>query len=323
MILKNKDSFYPTCNRKTWVLRQKLLFQVRDFFEERNVLEVETPVLSLACGTDPYLDYFCTKGTPTRYLMTSPEFHLKRLLASGFGDVYSIARSFRQDESGAKHNPEFTMVEWYRIGMSMETLMEEVEELCSCILRKKLKAKRTSYFEAFEKYAGISALDEKEESWKNCCKRFNLPLFESSVFHFEEWRDYIMACVIEPALDKENGEFIYDYPKSQAALAKVEKDCHGNLCGKRFELYLGGFELCNGYQELTDATEQGRRFKQDLEIRKNMNKNLPKEDLRFLAALESGMPECSGVALGFDRLAMLALNKKDIREVILFPGELA
>ena len=139
----------------------------------------------------------------------------------------------------------------------------------------------------------------------------------------EEWRDYVMACIIEPKLDMKNGEFIYDYPASQAALAQVHTGADEKNYADRFELYLGGMELCNGYHELTDFKEQAKRFQEDLNLRKQMNKDLPLEDLRFLAALEHGMPECSGVALGFDRLAMLALGKQDIREVILFPGDLA
>lgn len=323
--MKNKAAmdFFPTCDRETWVKRQELLARVRDFFSRRKVLEVETPVLSLACGTDPNLDYFMTTGAPSRYLMTSPEFHLKRLLAANYGDVFAIARSFRLDESGERHNPEFTMIEWYREGMSMEDLMSEVELLCSEILNLPITAKRTRYVEAFKQYAGVDPFDENPESWKGCCKEHGLPLFESQEFNLEEWRDYVMACVVEPKLDKENGEFIYDYPASQAALARLHEGPEGRMYAERFELYYGGMELCNGYHELTNAKEQEKRFKEDLSLRKTMSKDLPKEDFRFLAALEHGMPECSGVALGFDRLVMLALKKKNIREVILFPGDLA
>lgn len=320
---KTELDFFPTCSKETWKKRQELLGRVRRFFEQRSVLEVETPVLSHACGTDPNLDYFKTQGAQTRYLMTSPEFHLKRLLASGFGDVYAIARSFREDETGERHNPEFTMIEWYRVGMSMENLMTEVEELCSEILNLRVTARRTRYAEAFMEYAGIDPFDENFSNWKSCCEKHGIPLFECKEFVLEEWRDYVMACIIEPKLDMKNGEFIYDYPASQAALAQVHTGADGKNYADRFELYLGGMELCNGYHELTDFKEQAKRFQEDLNLRKQMNKDLPLEDLRFLAALEHGMPECSGVALGFDRLAMLALGKQDIREVILFPGDLA
>lgn len=314
--------FAPSCSRETWLARGKLLRKVREFFEARNVLEVETPSLSFASGTDPNLDYFETEA-PKFYLPTSPEFHLKRLLAAGFGDVFSVARAFRKGEFGSKHNSEFTMVEWYRLGFSMERLMCEVEELCSEILGRQVEARRTTYAEAFEKYAGISAYSEAEAEWKRCCTAHGVPLFEAAEFRPEEWRDYVMSEVVEKALDMENGEFIYDYPEAQAALAKTEVGGDGRTVGKRFELYLGGYELCNGYQELTDVEEQVRRFLEDLEIRERLGKPKPQIDTRFLAALRSGMPECSGVALGLDRLFMLALGKKDIREVLLFPSDLA
>ncbi len=321
------DDFKPSCTRETWILRQELLQRVREFFAKRNVLEVETPVLSRACGTDPNLDYFktfakCNASDPERYMMTSPEFHLKRLLAAGFGDVYALARSFRKDESGVRHNTEFTMAEWYRVGMPMERLMQEVEELCSEILGRNICAKCTRWVDAFKNYAGIDPYDTRAQSWKSCCEQHGLPLFDYDEFRVDEWRDYVMALVVEPALGMDGGEFIYDYPPSQAALARTEVGPDGLLCAKRFELYLGGTELCNGYQELTDAVEQERRFAEDQEIRKSLGKETPNEDRRFLAALQHGMPECSGVALGLDRLFALALGKKYIAEVLLFPDEI-
>lgn len=314
-------AFAPSASRETWVKRGKLLRRVREFFDKRSVLEVETPTLSFASGTDPNLDYFETES-PKFYLPTSPEFHLKRLLAAGFGDVYSIARSFRKGEVGAKHNSEFTMVEWYRVGFPMERLMREVEEFCSEILGREVRARRTTYAEAFEKYAGISAYSESETEWRNCCAAHGLPPIEGE-FRSAEWRDYVMSEVVEKSLDMQNGEFIYEYPESEAALAKTAVGRDGRIVGRRFELYLGGYELCNGYQELTDAKEQARRFLEDLKTREGMGKPKPQIDTRFLAALEHGMPECSGVALGLDRLFMLALGKKEIGEVLLFPSDLA
>lgn len=314
-------SFAPSASRETWLERGKLLRKVREFFDKRGVLEVETPTLSFASGTDPNLDYFETEQ-PKFYLPTSPEFHLKRLLAAGFGDVYSIARAFRKGESGARHNCEFTMVEWYRLGFSMEQLMSEVEAFCSEILGREVRARRTTYAEAFETYAGISAYSESESEWKACCTAHGVPLFEGA-FRPAEWRDYVMSEVVEKSLDMAGGEFIYEYPASEAALAKTEIGRDGRLVGRRFELYLGGYELCNGYQELTDAKEQARRFAEDLKIREGLGKPKPPVDTRFLAALEHGLPECSGVALGLDRLFMLALGKRDIREVMLFPSDLA
>ncbi len=317
-------SFLPTCTRETWNARLALVATVRAFFESRGVLEVETPVLSGACGTDPHLDYFETNGKYPRYLMTSPEFHMKRLLASGFGDIYQIAKAFRVDEIGMRHNSEFTLVEWYRIGMSMENLMSEVESLCSRLLGRSIHAARTRWRDAFLNYAGIDPLCENKDSWRACCARHQVPDVDGSD-HFtrEDWWDYVMVTIIEPHLGKESPEFLVDYPVSQAALAKTYIDTDGWCWAKRFELYIDNMELCNGYEELIDAEEQSNRFEQDLALRKKLHKSEPTLDQNFLDALRSGMPAAAGVALGLDRLIMLALGKKNISEVILFTDSIA
>ena len=317
-------SFSPTCSRDSWVKRQSLMRRVRAFFESRGVLEVETPVLSNACGTDPQLDYFEVTGNPNRYLMTSPEFHMKRLLAAGFGDIFQITKSFRKDEFGSHHNNEFSMVEWYRVGMPQEQLMDEVEDLVSEILGKPINARRTRWIDAFRNYAGVDPLSTSAEDFVAACKSRNIPLpADTTDMSREDWWDYLMVFAVEPALAKKGPEFILDYPQSQAALAQTYVGEDGHIWARRFELFVDQVELCNGYTELTDAVEQRRRFEADLEIRKQMGKPLPTLDENFLDALESGMPACSGVALGLDRLFMLALNKKEIKDVILFPSPIA
>jgi lysyl-tRNA synthetase class 2 len=315
-------SFAPTCSRETWKVRQSLLAKVRAFFESRGVLEVETPIISNAGGTDPQLDYFEVEGK--RYLMTSPEFHMKRLLAAGFGDIFQITKSFRKDEFGSHHNNEFSMVEWYRVGMPQEKLMDEVEALVSEILGKPINAHRTRWIDAFKNYAGVDPLVAGDEDFVAACKSQNIPLpADPTDMSREDWWDYLMVFAVEPALAKNGPEFILDYPKSQAALAQTYMGEDGNTWAKRFELFVDQVELCNGYTELTDANEQRRRFNADLEIRRSMEKPLPTLDENFLNALESGMPACSGVALGLDRLFMLAMNKKEIKDVILFPSPIA
>jgi lysyl-tRNA synthetase class 2 len=317
-----KSNFRPTCDRETWKARQSLLAKVRAFFETRGVLEVETPTVSNAGGTDPQLDYFEVEGK--RYLMTSPEFHMKRLLAAGFGDIFQITKSFRKDEFGAHHNNEFSMVEWYRVGMPQEQLMDEVEALVSDILGKPIHARRTRWIDAFRNYAGVDPLVAADKDFVAACKSKDIPLPAGvSAMSQEDWWDYLMVFAVEPALAKNGPEFILDYPQSQAALAQTYIGEDGHTWAKRFELFVDQVELCNGYTELTDATEQRRRFNADLEIRRNMGKPLPTQDENFLAALESGMPACSGVALGLDRLFMLALHKKEIKDVILFPSVIA
>lgn len=317
-----KNNFAPTCSHDSWIKRQDLMRRVRAFFESRGVLEVETPVVSSAGGTDPQLDYFEVEGK--RYLTTSPEFHMKRLLAAGFGDIFQITKSFRKDEFGAHHNNEFSMVEWYRVGMSQEQLMDEVEALVSEIFGKPIHARRTRWIDAFRNYAGVDPLAASDNDFVEACKSRNIPLpADTTDMSREDWWDYLMVFAVEPALAKNGPEFILDYPQSQAALAQTYVGEDGHTWARRFELFVEQVELCNGYTELTDAAEQRRRFQADLEIRKQMGKSLPTLDENFLAALESGMPACSGVALGLDRLFMLAMDKKEIKDVILFPSPVA
>lgn len=316
----DKSLFAPTCTRETWIKRQELLAKVRAFFLGRKVLEVESPTLSFAGGTDPQLDYFEVDASPRRYMMTSPEFHMKRLLAAGFGDIFQITKSFRRDEYGSHHNEEFSMVEWYRVGMPQERLMDEVEALVSEILGRPLNARRTRWVDAFRNYAGVDPFCSDLDNFAEACRNRDIPVPEGKdSMSREDWWDYVMVFIIEPALAANGPEFILDYPPSQAALAQTYTGSDGLTWARRFELFVDRVELCNGYTELTDAAEQRRRFGADLEIRRRMNKPLPPIDENFLAALESGMPACSGVALGLDRLFMLALGKESIADVILFP----
>jgi len=249
-------------------------------------------MLSEASGTDPQLDYFETLP-PTRYLATSPEFFMKRLLANGYGDIFCLTHAFRKGEFGERHNLEFNIAEWYRTGFSAEDLQQEILDLVNEITGLNLHLKRTAWKQLFEKI-DIEKLKAEHKGWA-----------------LEEIEDYAMSSIIEPNLGKDCAEFIVDYPPQRAALAKIRK---GVAC--RFELYVNGIELCNGYEELIDAEEQKNRFLDDVEKRKKMEKPIPKIDEDFLAAMEKGLPECSGVALGLDRLYMLALGKKDIREVL-------
>ncbi|MCI5601203.1 MAG: EF-P lysine aminoacylase EpmA [Hallerella porci] len=311
--------FRPSCSRETWKNRLALTQKVRAFFQKRNVLEVETPVLSRASGTDAHLDYFETIGKPSRYLMTSPEFHLKRLLAADFGDIFEIAHAFRLDEVGRKHNSEFELVEWYRVGMHYEELMCEVEDLASEILGKMVKAERLSFREAYRRYAQVDPFTATREDFRQALKANQVPDVEGSdSFSREDFWDYLMVTVIEPHLGKDSPQFLMDYPESEAALAQTYLNANGDRVAKRFELYIQNMELCNGYEELTDPQEQRRRFEADIAWRKANGKPIPAIDERFLAALEHGMPAASGVAMGLDRLFMLALGKSKIEDVVLF-----
>ncbi len=312
-------TFEPSCDLETWKARFALTEKIRDFFKARRVQEVETPVLSRASGTDAHLDYFETLGKPTRYLMTSPEFHLKRLLAAGFGDIFEIAHAFRLDEVGRKHNSEFQLVEWYRVGMHYEELMKEVEDLASEILGKKISAERLTFREAYLRYAKVDPFKATADDFRKALKENDVPDVEGSeTFSTEDWWDYLMVTVVEPHLGKGAPQFLMDYPESCAALAQTYVNSNGDTVAKRFELYIENMELCNGYEELTDPAEQRRRFEADIAWRKANKRPVPAIDEKFLAALEHGMPAASGVAMGLDRLYMLALGKKNIEDVILF-----
>ena len=276
----------------TWRQRQKLHSKVLEFFLNRGLLEVDVPMLSATCGTDPQLDYFETLP-PAHYLATSPEFYMKRLLAEGFGDIFSLTHAFRKGETGTRHNYEFNIAEWYRIGFSAEELQQEILDLVNCITGLNLPLKRTPWQAAFEG-VDMEKLKTEHKDWTQ-----------------EEIEDYAITTI-------NRTEFIVDYPPERAALAKIRKNSMGQEVACRFELYVNGIELCNGYEELTDAKEQKKRFLEDIEKRKKMGKPVPKIDENFLTALEKGMPECSGVALGLDRLYMLALGKDNIEDVLLF-----
>ena len=251
------SKFAPTCTRETWVERQALLAKVRSFFLGKNILEVESPTLSNAGGTDPQLDYFEVDSRPRQYMMTSPEFHMKRLLAAGFGDIFQITKSFRKDEFGSHHNNEFSMVEWYRVGMPQEKLMDEVESLVSSVLGHPLNAKRTRWIDAFKNYAGVDPFCKDLTNFSDTCEYHGVPVPERcGMMSREDWWDYLMVFVVEPALASHGPEFITDYPPSQAALAQTYVDKDGLTWAKRFELFVNKVELCNGYTELTDVAEQ-------------------------------------------------------------------
>lgn len=299
--------------------RAALLREVRHFFAERQVLETDTPILSNSAGTDPTLEPVTatleTPGSPKElYLQTSPEFAMKRLLAAGSGPIYQLAKSFRKGEIGKLHNPEFTMLEWYRPGYSMADLMDEVESLVEQILGTG-PATRITYTELFRQFLNIDPMTASADDLQAMAKqKLDIKLESNSK---DTWLDLLFSHCIQPQLRKPT--FITHYPSSQAALAEVVLDDEGIETALRFELVVQTMELANGYQELTDPVEQARRFDQDLAIRKTGGLPAYPADHHLIAALEHGLPECAGVALGFDRLLMLKTGAESIAEVISFP----
>jgi lysyl-tRNA synthetase class 2 len=287
-----------------------MLDAAREFFKHRGVLEVETPILSAAAVSDPQIESLVTQiaGYPKlAYLCPSPEYAMKRLLAAGSGDIYQICKVFRDAERGRWHNPEFTMIEWYRLGLDDAALMDEVEILLSQLLaplRTLKAAERLSYSAALQRHAGVDAFSSSDEDLLEAAMRFGVAC--DAELDRDAKLDLLMGLIVGPRLGHENPCFICDYPASQAALARLKPGLP--RVAARFELYLDGLELANGFHELVQPEEQRTRFVQDLGKRRARGQLQPPLDENLLAALENGMPDCAGVALGFDRLVAIAVG---------------
>ncbi|MCK7546871.1 EF-P lysine aminoacylase EpmA [Marinobacter koreensis] len=300
---------------------QQLAF-VRGFFAERGVLEVETPALGRFGVTDPNLDPVAVTvsapGVQVGWLQTSPEYHMKRLLAAGAGAIYQVSRVFRDGERGRRHNPEFSMLEWYRPGFSDDELMGEVADLV-CNWLQCERPDTLSYRDAMIAWAHVDPFEASDRTLRRRCEEWLEPEQLAGLGR-DGCLDLLMSFAVEPNLGQERPVFITSYPASQASLAKVSVES-GVPVAHRFELYLKGIELCNGYWELTNPEEQRQRFQADNRIRRASGKPEMAIDDAFLAALDHGLPECAGVALGLDRLLMLKLGLTDIAEVLTFPLE--
>ncbi len=318
-------SWMPSVSRDALRLRAWLNRLVREFFHARNVLEVETPILSLAGNTDPNIASFSlefsgrTDGAPrTRWLRTSPEYALKRLLAAGVGDCYELGRVFRDGEAGGRHNPEFTMLEWYRIGWDHRRLIEETAELVRAALSMTGRDATLRVVRYRDLYRDGLGIDPFTAGVSELRAALGDVLIDPAGLTRDDWLDLLMTHRLQPAFSPDELLAIVDFPASQSALARIRDDGDGHPVAERFELYLGAVELANGYHELRDAAEQGARFLRDGDVRRSRNDAVPPVDARLLAALESGLPDCAGVALGIDRLLMALLETPQIAEVLAF-----
>ena len=297
-----------------------MLARTRAFFAERGVLEVETPILSAGGVTDPQIESLMSRVAGMQgemYLMTSPEFAMKRLLAAGSGDIYQLGKVFRDGERGRWHNPEFTLLEWYRIGFDDAALMSEVELLIALLLapgRLLPTAQRLTYAEAVRQYTGVDPHTADHRELDGAARRLGVAC--EADLDRDAKLDLLMGLVVGPQLGRDRPCFICDYPASQASLARLKPGLP--RVAARFELYLDGIELCNGFHELANPAEQRARFEQDLATRRTRGQVEPPLDEKLLAALEEGMPDCAGVALGFDRLAAIALDATRLSEVMAF-----
>ncbi len=319
-----KSDWRPSADLRALRTRADWLARVRAFFGARGVLEVETPLLSAAASTDPNLASIPAQTSfGARWLFTSPEFAMKRLLAAGSGPIYQICKVFRDGEMGRWHNPEFTMLEWYRPGMNEFDLMDEIEALLRELLQApQLKAQSLRYAEAVKTFAGVEAMSADPEDLRAALRRLDVPLPQASAAEAASrdfWLDLLMGEVVGPKLGQGQPCFVYDYPASQAALAQLKP---GGVAA-RFELYWKGVELANGFHELSDAAEQRGRFERDLALRRARDLPAVPKDEHVLAALGHGLPDCSGVAVGLDRLLALALGYDSLAPMLAFPFDRA
>lgn len=320
--MDSTNPWRPACSLATLASRAALLAYVRNFFSDRGVLEVETPILARYGVSDRNIEGIpvpwpnAAQGLPTQgWLQTSPEYHMKRLLAAGSGSIYQIFRAFRANESGGRHNPEFTLLEWYRTGFDHHRLMDEVAELVTAYLGCP-EPLRISYRDLFLEHLDVDPFTASHAQLRACAAS-ETGLADTDLSR-DQLLDALVSLAIEPRLRKAPPLFVFGFPATQAALARLERR-EGRVEAHRFELYVNGIELCNGYWELTDVDEQRQRFAEDNRERREAGVEERAADPLLLAALASGLPDCAGVALGLDRLLMLHEGARSLDEVLAFP----
>ena len=320
------NDWHPVCSIEILRLRAQVFDDIRRFFSARGVLEVETPLLGHGSGTDPQLDFFTTDycSPPlqhTLFLQTSPEFAMKRLVAAGSGSIYQIAKVFRNGESGRFHNPEFTLLEWYRVGFTLPELMDEIAELMAVLFSGHSAlspTQRLSYQEIFQRHTGLNPLEFSYESYSDYAQNNHVPeAMDICGYDHSLWLDFIFTHHVQPYLGESAVCMVYGYPACQSSLARINE--RNSQVSDRVEIFINGIELGNGYYELTDAKEQDRRFDKEITVRQQRNRPRAVKNNHFIAALEAGLPECSGMAIGLDRVLMLLTDSASIDDVLNFP----
>ncbi|MFO0790420.1 MAG: EF-P lysine aminoacylase EpmA [Pirellulales bacterium] len=313
--------FRPSAALAAIEQRAALLRRLREFFYERDFVEVETPLVALEVIPELHIEPMRVAGGG--FLQASPELHMKRLLAAGARAVFQVTRSFRAGERGQLHNPEFTIVEWYRVDDDLTAGMNLLDELTQSLLATP-PALRTTYAEAFERALGVAAHSATPKALAMVAETHGVAVPDGmDVEDRDEWLNLLLAARVERQLGRERPEILYHYPASQSSLAGVVRSPLGCDVAERFELYYRGVELANGFHELGDAVELRSRFAAVNAARAAVGRAALPMPERLLAALEHGLPSCTGVALGFDRLVMLAVGAKSIDEVAAFPWERA
>ena len=306
--------------------RAQMLADVRAYFAAEGVLEVETPILGQGTGTDINLDFFSTRFSlpssgQTLFLQTSPEFAMKRLLASGSGSIFQICKAFRNGETGRLHNPEFTLLEWYRIDFDLTRLMTDIDKLLQGLLAPVLslqETQRTSYQEIFFQFTGLDALLFDQPRYISSARANKLTEAEALCGHSHTlWLDFLFSHLVQPNLGRQSLAMIFDYPSCLPSLARLNPE--DTRVSERVEIFLEGVELGNGYHELIDYQEQSVRFTVEAEERKTRELPVAEIDTRFLEALKHDMPDCSGIAIGLDRLLMLMTGNDNLEKILSFP----
>ena len=306
--------FQPSADLNTLKKRARLFQQLRAFFCELNVMEVDVPVMGQSTVTDVYLEPLrVNTGELTWYLQTSPEYFMKRLLVATHESIFYLGKAFRADESGKRHRPEFTMLEWYRCGFDDQALRLELVDLMAQVAPNS-PMRQVSYGELFESIFGCCPYAANSEQLKSLALTHTS--YAGELSGKSAWLDLLFSHCVEPTLMPLT--LVFDFPQEQCALARMGLNDKGVTVAKRFELYWRGVELANGYWELCDPIEQGQRFANDQKQRILQGLPVPNIDPRFMAAMEKGLPECAGVALGVDRLLMCLLEENDIAKVMPF-----
>jgi lysyl-tRNA synthetase class 2 len=320
------DLWKPACGIEKLQVRASMLSTIRAFFSQREVLEVETPLLCQATGTDPQLDFFSTDyhyppDNKTMYLQTSPEFAMKRLLAAGSGSIFQLCKAFRNGEEGRFHNPEFTILEWYRVNFTMWQLIDEVVELLVELMDGYYRVEsinKISYCDVFKQMTGLNPLVFCQEKYAAYALHHSI---EDAINicgnDHTMWLDFIFSYKVQPNFKQGTLTIVHGYPAIQSSLARINRD--NPDIADRFEVFIEGVEVGNGFFELSDAKEQERRFDQENKIRKLSGLAHVEKDLFFLEALKQGLPDCSGIALGVDRLLMMLTNAQKLSDVMSFP----
>lgn len=322
----NGADWRPSAAPGVLVHRAAMLSRIRGYFAGERVLEVQTPLLAHSAASDPAIESIPVdprSGRP-QFLQTSPEYPMKRLLAAGVGDCYQVCPVFRDGESGRQHSPEFTMIEWYRQGFGVAELQRDVDRLlrsATAGLRDFAPAVSITYREAIAHHCGLDVRDATSADVAAVLARHDIRPARVADWDRDAWLDLLMGTLVGPALGREAPVFVRDYPASQAALARLHTHADGETVAERFELYVDGVELANGFRELGDAREQRQRFERDLAERRRRGQPEYPLDERLLAALAHGLPDCAGVALGFDRLVMVTLGLPDLASALSFADD--